>query len=247
MAAEELPSPVRPKSSPTSTGTCAPSRVPGGDVAALVVVAEDIATRQPSRRSRHSSRASRVARHRRGRPGPAPRGCCGARSGSTRPAGAACSGQAGPCRRTLAERRRARARSTYARVIRAEVIRSRLPCPATRCRPARVRTGSEGSNHGASATTPTTLGWSATWIAVRAPIEWPSSTTGTPGCAAAAWSSAQRASGTGEGSGPASAFQPRTPKRSSHSDSPCVEDARLEGVAHGRRTTERGAPRPRPG
>ena len=47
-----------------------------------------------------------------------------------------------------------RARSTYFRVIFADVIRSRLPCPATRCRPASAVTGSPGSSQGARPTTP---------------------------------------------------------------------------------------------
>ena len=61
--------------------------------------------------------------------------------------------------------------------------------PAVARRPGAGRpgpsTGSSGGNHGASPTTPTTGGSSATWTAVRAPIEWPSRTTGTSPYAAA--------------------------------------------------------------
>ena len=77
-----------------------------------------------------------------------------------------------------------RARSTYRRVSAYDVIRSRRPWAATRDRPARVCTGSCADHHGASPTTPTTDGSSATWTATRAPIEWPSSTTGTSPCSA---------------------------------------------------------------
>ena len=62
-----------------------------------------------------------------------------------------------------------------------------------------------------------------------------------PGAPRRRWSSAQRASGTGEGSGPVPAFQPRTPKRSSHSDRPSssTRGSRTSRIAVG--TPQRGA------
>ena len=47
------------------------------------------------------------------------------------------------------------------------------------------RQGRTGLEPRRQADDPTTAGWSATWTAVRAPIECPSRTTGTPGCSAA--------------------------------------------------------------
>ena len=91
-------------------------------------------------------------------------------------------------------------------------MRSRLPWAAYSRLPRRAATVSPGGNHGASATTPWTLGSSATWTAVRPPIECPRRQTGTSPSSSRTASSALRASAMRS----APPFQPRWVKRSSH-------------------------------
>ena len=77
-----------------------------------------------------------------------------------------------------------------------DVIVSRRPWAARSGLPRRACTDSPAGSHGARATTPTTVGPAATCTAVRPPIEWPRSTTGTSPTAPRTSSSAQRASST---------------------------------------------------
>ncbi len=157
--------------------------------------------------------------------------------------GAAGSARPGPCRRTPRRATRA-ARATKAWVARAEVMWSRLPWAATSRRPASASTGSLAGNHGARATTPRTVGSSATWIAVRAPIEWPSSATGRPAYSPRSSSRAHRASWTGR----APTVPAAVPVAEQVQRHPGLADGRRDRAGHGARaaaTRRCGRRRPR--
>ena len=80
-------------------------------------------------------------------------------------------------------------------------MRSRLPWAAYSRLPRSAATLSPGGNQGARATTPRTPGSSATWTAVRPPIEWPRRQTGTS--PSSSRTAVERAPGVGDAPGTA--------------------------------------------
>ena len=160
---------------------------------------------------------------------------------------AACSARAGPCRRTAPRRPRCGPARRTSCVAFAEVIRSRLPCPAIRCRPASVRTGSDALEPGRErddAADARVVGDVYGGARAHRVTEQDDRDAGMLGRRLLERPARVRdRGGLGSGSGvPAADAEPEQPQRE-----PGVEDLLLEGVPHGRRTPERGTPASRPG
>jgi hypothetical protein len=115
-----------------------------------------------------------------------------------------------------------RARYAYAHVSAGLVTRSALPWASRIRRPASWATGSPAGSQGARPVTAETAGCPAARNAARAPIEWPTSTTGTAPNRRATSSSTSVRSRTGEAS---AAFQPRTRNRGRHTTTGCSRTA----------------------